>query len=59
MTLNLSLFDPDGNATTNVSATKPGTLEVRIPTGNNQGVLVSAQTTIGTLSSRNRNGPDG
>src|SRR6056297_376 len=46
----LSLLDPDGNATTSVSATKPGTLEVLIPGENNSGVLVQATANIGVLS---------
>jgi hypothetical protein len=46
--LSFSLLDPQGNATSSVTAAAPGTLKVYLKNGA-PGILVSAETTLGTL----------
>lgn len=48
--LQLTLFGPDGERTNIVSVTKPGTLEVRVKGDNKRGVVVSVNSTLGTLT---------
>ncbi|MEZ5567840.1 MAG: hypothetical protein R3E54_05800 [Halioglobus sp.] len=48
--LQLRLFGPDGEPTSVISVTKPGTLEVRVKGDGKRGVVVSVNSSLGTLT---------